>query len=88
LVFPSSSSHTLIGGFAGAGIAHAGTFTAVEADPIIKTASFYFPCAAGWDGCCIYHLFVVYSCVSKRYLAEIAFHRSHRFRNRFSILQP
>lgn len=39
---PSSSSHTLIGGFAGAGIAHAGTFSAVEADPIIKTASFIF----------------------------------------------
>src|SRR5690349_15506231 len=39
---PSSSSHTLIGGFAGAGIAHAGTFAAVEADPIIKTASFIF----------------------------------------------
>ncbi|TMI95198.1 MAG: inorganic phosphate transporter [Bacteroidetes bacterium] len=37
---PSSSSHTLIGGFAGAGIAHAGTFTAIEADPVIKTASF------------------------------------------------
>src|ERR1700748_2926873 len=39
---PSSSSHTLIGGFAGAGIAHAGTFAAVEADPIIKTTSFIF----------------------------------------------
>ena len=37
---PSSSSHTLIGGFAGAVIAHAGTFTAIEADPVIKTASF------------------------------------------------
>lgn len=39
---PSSSSHTLIGGFAGAGIAHAGTFSAIEADPVIKTASFIF----------------------------------------------
>lgn len=39
---PSSSSHTLIGGFAGAGIAHAGTFYAIEADPVIKTASFIF----------------------------------------------
>jgi len=39
---PSSSSHTLIGGFAGAGIAHAGTFGAIEADPVIKTASFIF----------------------------------------------
>src|SRR6478609_4383734 len=39
---PSSSSHTLIGGFAGAGIANAGTFTAIEADPVIKTASFIF----------------------------------------------
>lgn len=39
---PSSSSHTLIGGFAGAAIAHAGTFGSVNADPVIKTASFIF----------------------------------------------
>lgn len=37
---PSSSSHTLIGGFAGAAIAHAGTFAAVNSAPVIKTASF------------------------------------------------
>jgi PiT family inorganic phosphate transporter len=36
---PSSSSHTLIGGFAGAAIAHAG-FHSVEPEPVIKTASF------------------------------------------------
>ena len=36
---PSSSSHTLIGGFAGAAIAHAG-FNSVNPDPVIKTASF------------------------------------------------
>jgi PiT family inorganic phosphate transporter len=36
---PSSSSHTLIGGFAGAGIA-AGGWDAVNSAPIIKTASF------------------------------------------------
>lgn len=36
---PSSSSHTLIGGFAGAGIAHAG-FHAVSSEPIVKTVSF------------------------------------------------
>lgn len=36
---PSSSSHTLIGGFAGAGIANGG-WAAVNSDPIIKTASF------------------------------------------------
>src|SRR5436305_1604638 len=36
---PSSSSHTLIGGFAGAAIAHSG-FHAVNSEPIIKTASF------------------------------------------------
>ena len=36
---PSSSSHTLIGGFAGAGIAHAG-FTAVSSTVVLKTASF------------------------------------------------
>ena len=36
---PSSSSHTLIGGFAGAAIAHAG-FASVNSEPVIKTASF------------------------------------------------
>lgn len=36
---PSSSSHTLIGGFAGAAIAHAG-FGAVSSEPIIKTVIF------------------------------------------------
>jgi len=39
---PSSSSHTLIGGFAGAAIAHAGTFSSINSDPVIKTASFIF----------------------------------------------
>ena len=38
---PSSSSHTLIGGFAGAGIAHAG-LDAINSDPIIKTVLFIF----------------------------------------------
>jgi PiT family inorganic phosphate transporter len=36
---PSSSSHTLIGGFAGAAIAHAGLHS-IEPEPVIKTASF------------------------------------------------
>lgn len=39
---PSSSSHTLIGGFAGAAIAHAGAFSAVNSEPVIKTAAFIF----------------------------------------------
>ena len=38
---PSSSSHTLIGGFAGAGLA-AGGLDAINPEPIIKTASFIF----------------------------------------------
>ncbi len=36
---PSSSSHTLIGGFAGAALAHAGSH-AVNSEPILKTVSF------------------------------------------------
>lgn len=36
---PSSSSHTLIGGFAGAAIAHGG-LGAISSEPIIKTVSF------------------------------------------------
>ena len=39
---PSSSSHTLIGGFAGAAIAHAGTFAAIDSAPVIKTIIFIF----------------------------------------------
>jgi inorganic phosphate transporter, PiT family len=39
---PSSSSHTLIGGFAGAAIAHAGTFAAIDSAPVIKTVAFIF----------------------------------------------
>lgn len=38
---PSSSSHTLIGGFAGAAIAHAG-FGSVNSEVVIRTASFIF----------------------------------------------
>jgi len=38
---PSSSSHALIGGFAGAGIAHAG-FSAVNSEPILLIAAFIF----------------------------------------------
>ena len=38
---PSSSSHTLIGGFAGAAIAHGG-FSTISGAVIIKTASFIF----------------------------------------------
>ena len=34
---PSSSSHTLIGGFAGAGVAHAGTWDAIQADKVMPT---------------------------------------------------
>src|SRR5882672_10302118 len=37
---PSSSSHTLIGGFAGAAIAHAGTFSAINSAPVIQIAAF------------------------------------------------
>jgi PiT family inorganic phosphate transporter len=41
LGIPSSSSHTLLGGFAGAAIAHAG-FDAVSSPIILKTAAFIF----------------------------------------------
>jgi PiT family inorganic phosphate transporter len=41
LGIPSSSSHTLIGGFAGAAIAHAG-LNSVNPDPVIKTVGFIF----------------------------------------------
>lgn len=37
---PSSSSHTLIGGFAGAAIAHAGTFSSINSGPVMQIAAF------------------------------------------------
>lgn len=40
LGIPSSSSHTLIGGFAGAGIAHAGSISAVQFDKVMPTVYF------------------------------------------------
>ena len=39
---PSSSSHTLIGGFAGAAIAHGGMNTVNWNDPVLKTIGFIF----------------------------------------------
>ena len=38
---PSSSSHTLIGGFAGAAVAHAG-MVAINPEPVLKTVGFIF----------------------------------------------
>lgn len=42
LGIPSSSSHTLIGGFAGAAVAHAGSFSVVQSAVIWKTVLFIF----------------------------------------------
>lgn len=42
LGIPSSSSHTLIGGFAGAAVAHTGTFTVINQAIILKTIGFIF----------------------------------------------
>lgn len=39
---PSSSSHTLIGGFAGAAIAHSATFSSINSGPVIQIVSFIF----------------------------------------------
>ena len=39
---PSSSSHTLIGGFAGAAVAHAGSFSVISSAVIWKTVLFIF----------------------------------------------
>jgi PiT family inorganic phosphate transporter len=39
---PSSSSHTLIGGFAGAAVAHTHTFTVINQAVILKTVGFIF----------------------------------------------
>jgi inorganic phosphate transporter, PiT family len=39
---PSSSSHTLIGGFAGAAVAHTGSFSVINQSVILKTIGFIF----------------------------------------------
>src|SRR5665647_3089585 len=39
---PSSSSHTLIGGFAGAAVAHTGSFAVINQAVILKTIGFIF----------------------------------------------
>ncbi len=39
---PSSSSHTLIGGFAGAAVAHTGSFAVINQGVILKTIGFIF----------------------------------------------
>jgi len=39
---PSSSSHTLIGGFAGAAVAHTGSFDVINQEVILKTVGFIF----------------------------------------------
>ncbi len=39
---PSSSSHTLIGGFAGAAVAHTGSFAVINQEVILKTVAFIF----------------------------------------------
>jgi inorganic phosphate transporter, PiT family len=39
---PSSSSHTLIGGFAGAAIAHSASFSSINSGPVIQIVSFIF----------------------------------------------
>src|SRR5437868_7433522 len=42
LGIPSSSSHTLIGGFAGSAIAHAGFHSVNWSNPVLKTLGFIF----------------------------------------------
>jgi len=42
LGIPSSSSHTLIGGFAGAAVAHTGSFAVINQGIILKTVCFIF----------------------------------------------
>ena len=85
---PSSSSHTLIGGFAGAAIAHAGTFAAVNSDPVIKTASFIFLAPLiGMIMAFIISLWFIHS-FQKGIVPKIAFISCNCFRNYFFILQP
>ncbi len=54
---PSSSSHTLIGGFAGAGVAHAGTWDAIQLDKVMPTV--YFIVLAPVIGMVISYIFSI-----------------------------
>ena len=64
LGIPSSSSHTLIGGFAGAAIASAG-FGAVNSAIVIKTAAFIFLAPLSGNDHGLYHFALVYLFVQK-----------------------
>lgn len=57
LGIPSSSSHTLIGGFAGAAVAHTGSFAVINQAVILKTVAFIF--AAPFVGMFIAYLLTV-----------------------------
>jgi PiT family inorganic phosphate transporter len=67
---PSSSSHTLIGGFAGAGVAHAGGFDAIQFDKVMPTV--YFIVLAPVLGCLchISSLSLLYTSVKERILLK------------------
>jgi inorganic phosphate transporter, PiT family len=68
---PSSSSHTLIGGFSGAAIAHAG-FTAINSEVIIKTVSFIFLAPlVGMIMAFLISIWFLHACKRKSYSAKI-----------------
>lgn len=78
---PSSSSHTLIGGFAGAAIAHSGSFNVVDQLIIFKTVAFIFlaPVIGLLMG---YFISVLIIHLSKRYAPE----KLHKVYRRIQLL--
>jgi PiT family inorganic phosphate transporter len=79
---PSSSSHTLIGGFAGAGIA-AGGMDAVNSEPILKTAAFIF--LAPLVGMIIAFIISVWFNYSWGYLFFIYSYRNRPGKNKITL---
>ncbi len=74
---PSSSSHTLIGGFAGAAIAHGGLGTVNWNDPVLKTIGFIF--LAPLIGMIMAYIISVWFIICNRYcscfgLIKVAWH--------------
>ena len=78
---PSSSSHTLIGGFAGAAVAHTGSFSVINQAIILKTAGFIFLAPfMGMFIAYIINVFILWMC------RRVNPHRAHKVFKRLQLV--
>ncbi len=67
--FPSSSSHTLVGGLVGAAVTHAGFGTVIYSG-LIKNCIIYFYCSCSGYGYVIYHFNICSFSIQKAYTLQ------------------